>query len=183
VRLDRLREGELLAGAGGALLFGAMFLPWFGKVSPFCTPLAGYSCDRKFNAWSAFGVTDYILLLTAIAGIVVAVAGTNAKTDSQITSASLTTPLAFLATLLVLYRLVDPVGKLDLRFGIYIGLLGCLAVTYGGWRAVRNEGPSRVRRPDRPRPASRTRSRSSSDSRRPRSGRERRRRRRDSRSR
>jgi hypothetical protein len=183
VRLDRLRGGELLAGVGGALLFGAMFLPWFGKVNPFCTPLPGYSCGRNFDAWGAFGFTDFILLLTAIAGIGVAIAGTNAKTDGQITSASLTTPLAFLATLLVLYRLVDPVGKLDLRFGIYLGLLGCLAVTYGGWRAVRDEGPSRVRRPDRQRPASRTRSRSSSGSRRPRSGTARRRRRRDSRSR
>ena len=160
-----------------------MFMPWFGKVSPECVPLPGYACGRNFSAWSApsFDFTQYLLFLTALAGILVALAGTNAKTDSQITSASLTTPLAFLATLFVLYRLVDPVGKLDLRFGVYIGLLGCLAVTYGAWRAVRNEGPSRVRRPDRPRPASRTRSQSSSDSRRPRSGTARRRRRKDSR--
>ena len=173
----------MIAGAGGALLFGAMFLHWFGKVNPFCTPLPGYSCGRDFSAWSAFAFTDFVLLLTALAGIAVAIAGTNAKTDSQITSASLTAPLAFLATLLVLYRFIDPVGKLDLRLGIYLGLLGCLAVMYGSWRAVREEGPSRVMRPDRRRPASRTRSRSSSGSPRPRSETARRRRRRDSRSR
>ncbi len=157
IRLDRLRGGELLAGAGGALLLGAMFLPWFGKVDPFCTPLPGYSCGRNFSAWAAFGFTDYVLLLTALAGIGVAVTGVNAKTDSQITSASLTVPVAFLATFLVLYRLVHPVGDLDLRFGIFLGLLACAAVTYGAWRAVRNEAPSRVMRPDRRRPASRTR--------------------------
>jgi hypothetical protein len=193
VRIDRLRGGELLAGAGGALLLGAMFLPWFGKVNPFCTPLPGFSCGRNFNAWSAFGFTDFVLLATALAGITVAIAGTNARTDSQITSASLTAPLAFGATLLVLYRLIDPVERtldfgagqqgLDPRIGIYFGLLGCLAVTYGGWRAVRDEEPSRVMRQDRRRPASRTRSRSSSGSRRPKSETATRRRRRDSRSR
>jgi hypothetical protein len=183
VRFDRLRGGELLAGAGGALLLIAMFLPWFGKVSPFCVPLAGHSCGRNFSAWTAFDFTDYVLLLTGLAGLGVALAGTNAKTDTQITSASLTAPLAFLATVLVLYRLVDPVGKLDLRYGIFIGLAACAAVTYGAWRAVRNDKPSRVSRPARRRPASRTRSRSSSGSPRPRSGRERRRRRRAPRSR
>lgn len=183
MRFDRLRGGELLAGAGGALLLGAMFLPWFGKVSPYCVPLPGYSCGRNLSAWGAFGFTDYVLLLTALAGIAVALAGTNAKTDTQITSASLTVPVAFLATVLVLYRLIDPVGKLDLRFGIFLGLLACLAVTYGAWRAVRNERPSRVTRPARRRPASRTRSRSSSGSPRPRSETGRRRRRRAPRSR
>ena len=178
-----MRGGELLAGAGAALLFAAMFMPWFGKVNPFCTPLPGYACGRNVSAWGAFGVTDYVLLLTALAGATVALAGTNAKTDSQITSASLTVPLAFLATLLVLYRLIDPVGKLDLRYGTFVGFVACLAVTYGAWRAVRNDHPSRVSRPDRKRPASRTRSPSSSGSRRQRSERARRRRRRAPRSR
>jgi hypothetical protein len=173
----------VLAGAGGAVLLGAMFLPWFGKVSPYCVPLPGYACGRNFDAWKAFAATDLVLFATALAGIYVAVAGTGAKTDTQITSASLTTPLASLATLLVLFRLIDPVGKLDLRFGIYVGLLGCLAVTYGAWRAVRDEKPSKVTRQGRQRPASRTRSRSSSDSPRPKSERARRRRRRDRRSR
>jgi hypothetical protein len=183
VRFDRLRGGELLAGAGGAVLLGAMFLPWFERVKHFCTPLSGFPCGRNFSAWSAFDFTDYVLLLTALAGVAVALAGTNAKTDSQITSASLTAPLGFLATVLVLYRVFEPPGKLDVRFGIFIGLVACGAVTYGAWRAVRNEKPSRVIRQARRRPASRTRSRSSSDSPRPRSGTARRRRRRAPRSR
>jgi hypothetical protein len=178
MRLDRLRSGELLAGGGGILLLGSMFLPWFGKVSPFCTPFPGYSCGHDFDAWEAFGFTDVVLLLAALCGIAMALAGTNSKTDTQITSASLTVPVALLATLLVVYRLADPIGSKDLRVGIFIGLLGCAAVTYGSWRAVGNEQPSSVIRQSRSRRASRTRSRSSSDSPRPRSGTERRRRRR-----
>jgi hypothetical protein len=162
MRLDRLRGGELLAGGGGLLLFGAMFLPWFGKVSPYCVQLAGFSCGHDFDAWEAFGFTDLILFLAAFCGIAMAVAGTNSKTDTQITSAAITVPVAFLATLLVVYRLLDPVGSKDLRVGIFLGLIACAALTYGSWRAVRNERPSTVLRQARRRRASRTRSRSSS---------------------
>jgi hypothetical protein len=157
MKLDRLRGGELLAGGGGILLLGTMFLPWFGKVSPFCTPLEGYSCGHDFNAFQAFGFTDIWLLLAALAAIAMALAGANAKTDAQITSAAMTVPLGLVATLLVLYRVIDPPGSLDHRIGVFLGLAGCIAITYGSWRAVRNETPSRVARPARLRSASRTR--------------------------
>jgi hypothetical protein len=157
VKLDRLRGGELLAGAGGALLAVTLFLPWFGKVSPFCEPFPGHSCGQNVSAWEAFGFTDIVLLAAALAGIAMAIAGGQPKTDSQITSASMTVPIGFVATLLVLYRVLDPVGSKDPRFGLYLGLAACLAITYGAWRSVRNERPSRVARPVRPRPASRTR--------------------------
>jgi hypothetical protein len=164
VRLDRLRGGELLAGAGGALLAVTMFLPWFGKVSPYCVPLAGYSCGRNFDAWKAFGFTDVILFAAALAGVGMAVlASANSKTDAAITSACFTVPIAVLATLLVVYRVLEPVGKMDTRYGLFLGLGACAAVTYGSWRAVRNERPSRVARPPRRRPASQRQSRSSSD--------------------
>jgi hypothetical protein len=143
--LERLRGGELLAGSGGALLAVAMFLPWFGKVSPYCQPFPGYSCGRNFDAWKAFGFTDVVLLAAALAGIGVAVlAGASSKTDAQITSAAITVPIGLLATVLVLYRVFEPVGKLDTRFGLFLGLAACLAITYGSWRALRNDRPSRA---------------------------------------
>ena len=158
MRPDRLREGELLAGGGGALLAVALFLPWFGKVSPYCVPLAGYSCGRNFDAWRAFVFTDIVLALAAVAGIgMAALAAASAKTDAPITSAALTVPVALLATVLVLYRVLEPVGKLDPRYGLFVGLVACLAITYGSWHAVRNERPSRVTRPDRLRSASQAR--------------------------
>jgi hypothetical protein len=158
VRLDRLRGGELLAGAGGALLFVTLFLPWFGKVSRFCVPLAGHSCGHNFDAWQVFEFTDVVLLVAALSALTMAVlAGVTSKTDTQITSACLTVPVGLLATLLVLYRAFEPVGKLDPRYGLFLGLAGCLAITYGSWRAVRNDRPSTVARPARPRSALRTR--------------------------
>jgi hypothetical protein len=158
VRLDRLRGGELLAGAGGALLFVTLFLPWFGKVSRFCVPLPGHSCGHNFDAWKVFGFTDVVLLAAALSALAMAVlAGASSKTDMQITSACLTVPIGLLATLLVLYRVFEPVRELDPRFGLFLGLAACLAITYGSWRAVRNERPSTVARPARRQSASRTR--------------------------
>jgi hypothetical protein len=158
IRLDRLRGGELLAGAGGILLAVTLFLPWFGKVSPYCVPLPGHSCGHNFDAWQAFGFTDVVLLLAALAGIgIAATAAASSKTDAPVTFAALTVSLGFLATLLVFYRVVEPLGKLDPRYALYLGLGACLAITYGAWRAVRNEWPSRVARPASPRFASQKR--------------------------
>jgi hypothetical protein len=148
----------LLAGGGGALLFVTLFLPWFGKVSPFCVPLQGHSCGHDFDAWKVFDFTDVVLLAAALCGLAMAVlAGSSSKTDTQITSACLTVPIGLLATVLVFYRVFEPVGKLDPRFGLFLGLAACMAITYGSWLAVRNERPSRVARPARRRSASRRR--------------------------
>jgi hypothetical protein len=156
MKLDRLRGGEVLAGAGGALLLATMFLPWFGNHSPFCVEFAGFPCGHDFSAWQAFGFTDLVLLLAAICGLATAVAGTNAKTDTQITSASVTVPVALLGTLLTLYRVFEPPGNLDPRFGLFVGLGASAALTFGAWRAVRDERPSRVLRQPSRRPRPRT---------------------------
>jgi hypothetical protein len=157
VRLARLRGGEQLAALGGGVLLVAMFMPWFGKVSPFCTPLSGYACGRNFDAWQVFGFTDLVLFAAALGGLATGFAAAGPKSDAAITSACLTVPPAALATLLTLYRVIDPVGKLDPRYGLYVGLLASAAVAYGSWRAVRDDKPSRVARPARRRPASQTR--------------------------
>lgn len=124
MRLDRLGSGEALAGAGGLLLLVALFLPWFDQA----------------NAWEAFDVVDVILFGAALAGISVGiVTAVNAKTDAPVASAALAVPVGFLASVLVLYRVLNPVADLDRRFGLFLGLVASLAVTYGCWRAVRDE--------------------------------------------
>jgi hypothetical protein len=145
MRLDRMRGGDLLAGVGGAVLLVAMFLPWFGKVSPFCTPLPGHACGHNVDAWEAFGFTDVVLFAAALGGLAVAaIAAGSSKTDAAIASASCAAPIAALATLLVLFNVLDPPGSLDTRYGVFIGLGAAAATTYGCWRAIRNDQPSRV---------------------------------------
>ena len=87
-----------------------------------------------------FLLATLILLLAGLSGVAVGVlTAANSKTDLPITSAALAVPLGLLALLLVVYRLLDPVGGLDRRFGLYLGLVAAAAVTYGCWRSIRDE--------------------------------------------
>jgi hypothetical protein len=131
MRIDRLGTGEGLAGAGGVLLAVALFLPWFGDL----------------DAWQAFDVVDVLLLLAALAGIGVAIlAAANAKTDVPVASAALAVPIGLLATALVLYRVLDPVGDASRKIGLFLGLAGAAAIAYGCMLAIRDD---RTGRPNR----------------------------------
>ena len=61
-----------MAGAGGALLLFATFLPWFGVDSavqlpgrPEATTVRGVGV----NAWHAFAAIDVVLLIVAVAAL------------------------------------------------------------------------------------------------------------------
>jgi hypothetical protein len=143
MRLDRLRGGEALAGGGGTLLLVALFLPWFGRDATFCIALAGFPCPGpvSLTPWEAFSVVDVLLLIAALSGIGVAVlTAANAKTDVPVTSAALAVPIGLLATILVAYRVLEPVGELHRKVGLFVGLLASAAIMYGCWCAIRDEG-------------------------------------------
>ena len=147
MKTSRLDIGDWLAGAGGLLLLVALFVPWFGRDDPYCVEIVGVDCPQgaSFDAWQAFSLVDVILLLAAAAGIAMAViAVANAKTDLPITSAAMTVPLGLLATFLVAYRVIDPVGDLSRKAGLWLGLIGAASITYGSWRSIRDERSAAV---------------------------------------
>lgn len=124
MRLDRLRSGELLACSGGIVLAVALFLPWFGDA----------------DAWQSFDLLDVLLLFAAGVGVAVAaIAAANAKPDAPVTAAAMAVPVGAVAVLLVIYRILDPVGGGSREIGIYLGLAGSAAVAWGCWRSIRDE--------------------------------------------
>jgi hypothetical protein len=128
LRLARLRTGEWIAGVAGVVLLVVMFLRW-------------YQIDaRSIDAWEAFSVTDIFLAAAAIAGILTAVlTAANTKPDAPITWEAGTVLVAFIATVLVLYRLLDPPGDLTRCYGLYLGLVVVLVVLVGAFLAERDE--------------------------------------------
>ncbi|HEV2858876.1 MAG TPA: hypothetical protein VGW80_10790 [Solirubrobacterales bacterium] len=52
------------------------------------------------------------------------------------------TALGALCVLLVLYRIIDPPGGSDREWGVFLGLILAALVTYGGYRAMEEEGSS-----------------------------------------
>ncbi|HYH62800.1 MAG TPA: hypothetical protein VD766_13110, partial [Solirubrobacterales bacterium] len=96
------------------------------------------------NAWESFDFTDLILMLAILAALALAaIAATSTQVNLPVAMSALVTGLGALATLLVLYRLIDPPADgIDRAFGIFIGLIAAGGIAYGGWRAMEEEGTS-----------------------------------------
>jgi hypothetical protein len=124
----RIRIGEAVAGIAGAILVVSLFLDWFEGTGV------------SLSAWEAFDVADVILFLVGLAGVLVALlAATQSKSDLPIMGAALTMVAGAVATLLVVYRELNPVGDLDQAGGMLVGLVGALGVAVGAWLAIRVE--------------------------------------------
>jgi phosphotransferase system glucose/maltose/N-acetylglucosamine-specific IIC component len=159
---DRMRTGEMIAGIAGVLLLIIMFLPWFGidlgisdavdEAQDLGITVPDVQDSVNFNAWESFGFIDIILFLTAIVAIGMATATAMARTVAlPVAASAITTALGFLSTVLVLYRVIDPVGDggVSRKYGLFLGLIAAAAVTYGGWRAMQEEGTTFSREADR----------------------------------
>jgi lipid-A-disaccharide synthase-like uncharacterized protein len=120
----RIRASELVAGAGGALLLASLFLPWFDEES----------------AWQSLGVADIVLCLAAAVAIWLPLAAAaSEKTDVPIVVSALTALGGVLGLLLVVFRLLDPVGSAGRDIGLYLALAASILVAAGGWRAMASE--------------------------------------------
>jgi carbon starvation protein CstA len=133
--MRRLRDGELIAGAGGLALLAAMFLHWYGT---------GLRIVRfEVTAWQAFGVLDVVLALLALVPLALVVLQATRRSPAIPVAFSVFTALAgALAALLILYRIVNQPGpndEVEVQAGAWLGLLAALVIAGGGWRSMRVE--------------------------------------------
>jgi hypothetical protein len=129
--MERVRDGEWIAGAGGVALLAAMFLHWYG-AGPF-----------EATAWQAFDVLDVVLALLALVpvGLVVTQA-TRPSPSIPVALSVLTTLAGGLAGLLILYRIVNQPGPNDVvqvQAGAWLAFVAALVIAGGGWRSLRVE--------------------------------------------
>src|SRR4051812_42503118 len=126
--LRRLRHGEWIAGVSGAALLVSLFLDWYSALDGAVTA----------NAWESFSVTDVIFALAALSGLGLAVsAATQRSAAMPVSVASLTVPVAFVASILVIIKLLSlPDGADGREIGLYIGLVATLGVLIGAWRSI-----------------------------------------------
>jgi uncharacterized membrane protein YhaH (DUF805 family) len=147
---DRLSRGEKIAGASAVLLFIFMFFDWFnasvsGGNGFFTASVGG-------NAWEAFSWIDLLMLLTIVVAVAVAVVRlTDAVFEPPFSLNTAVAVLGGLSVLLILYRIIDPPGGGDIA-GVsvdisptvvaFLGLIAAAGITYGGYRAMQEEGTS-----------------------------------------
>jgi uncharacterized membrane protein YhaH (DUF805 family) len=146
--LDRLSTGEKVAGGSAVLLFIFMFFDWF-KVEVSGAGFVGGSLGG--NAWEWFTWIDLLMLLTVIVALaVVVIRLSDAVFEPPVSLNAVVAVLGGLSVLFVLYRIIDPPGasesfggvSVDVgrQIGVFLGLIAAAGITYGGYRAMQEEG-------------------------------------------
>jgi hypothetical protein len=136
------------------------------------------------NAWQSFTVIDVFLALAGAMGVgLFSAAATQRSPAVAQGMASMTVIVAFIASVLVLIRLLDPPGwesvvgpfkagapprdlAVSREAGVYLGVAATLAVLFSAWRSVGDERFPRAAVPDvevTPLPAPKARTEPSSD--------------------
>jgi hypothetical protein len=150
---SRLTVGEAVAGIGGLGLFLFMFVGWF-DVDLVAIQVPGgpevTGRGETLDGWGAFGFPLDLLLLgvaaAAMAQALLRAAGNPAPWRGELLLAA-----GAIATLLILYRVIDPPNAVDVsrKLGVYLSLLSALAITAGAYVAL-SEAPTAAARERRP---------------------------------
>ena len=131
MELSRLRAGELIAAAGGLALLLVMFLDWYEA--------AGVG----LSAWVVFTITDVVLALAGVTAVMLAVVTAARRSPAlPVAGSVITATIGVVATLLVLYRIINQPGPnefIEAKFPAFLGFLCVLAIAAGGWLSMRDE--------------------------------------------
>ena len=147
--LDRLSTGEKVAGGSAVLLFIFMFFDWFKVEVSSGVGLA----SAGGNAWEWFSWIDLLMLLTVIVALaVVVIRLSDAIIEPPVSLNAVVAILGGLSVICVLFRIIDPPGasqsfagvSVDVgrQIGVFLGLIATAGITYGGYRAMQEEGTS-----------------------------------------
>jgi len=133
--------GRLLAGCGGAVLIGSLFMPWSESA-------AGVSR----SGWEVLSVSEVLFLITGLFGLAAAITGGRFgffRRDVSLNGA--TDILGLIAGILLAWLIVfDWPSGASRQAGVYLALVAAAAITTGtGDFRVRSLFP-RIPQGDRP---------------------------------
>ena len=129
----RARQGKLIAGVGGLLLFGFLFLPWFGEAGV------------NETGWEGQTTTDIYLLITAMVAVAAALPASRALLLPGVTMPGGAALLGGVATVLLIWlSFIDFPSGADRKVGVYLALLAAIVITVGGFMAAQG-GPGTAR--------------------------------------
>jgi purine-cytosine permease-like protein len=148
--MDRLSTGEKIAGASALLLFIFMFFDWFSvSVSGGAGEFA-ITVSESGNAWDALDNIPIFLLIVIVFTVgVVGLRLADAALETAVPLSAVVVILGAISMLLILYRIIDPPGgdvpvdvDISPTLGIFLSLVAAGGITYGGYRAMEEEGVS-----------------------------------------
>jgi hypothetical protein len=157
--LSKLRGGELIAAIGGiVLLIALFFFDWYGIGASVSTPIGEFSIRGDFGAWDRQGfsgtLANLVILAAGVAAVGLALLTATSRTVAlPVAASALTAWLGIAAVVMVLARmLLQPLDNefVDLKFGIWLALIGAAGVAIGGWQSIQEESATFARARDRP---------------------------------
>jgi hypothetical protein len=147
--LDRLTQGEKIAGVSAILLFIFMFFDWYSvTISGISTAVSIEG--QGGNAWDSLDFIPIVLLVTIIATIAnAAIEASESEIETPIHGGTVVTVLGAISFLLILFRIIDTPtfasyggvsAEGSVEFGIFLSLIAAAGIGYGGYRAMQEEG-------------------------------------------
>jgi hypothetical protein len=149
--LNRLTQGEKIAGVSAILLFIFMFFDWYSvTISGIAQSVSVEGSGG--NAWDTLDFIPIVLLLTIIVTIAnAAIEVSESEIETPVHGATVVTVLGVISFLLILFRIIDTptfasYGGVSadgsVEFGIFLALIAAAGIGYGGYRAMQEEGTS-----------------------------------------
>ncbi len=154
--ISRLRRADQIVGVSAIAFFIFLFFfKWYGASAS--SSVGGISVGGSLNGWHSFTNSRWIWLITIIVALgAVALRAGQRELSLPVQPSVIIAGLAALSTLLILYRIVHhPSGgssggagldhfsySYGIKIGIWLGLIAAVAITYGGYLAMQDEGTS-----------------------------------------
>jgi hypothetical protein len=116
----RARQGRLVMGVGGLMLFGFLFLPWFGEAG------------LTETGWEGQSSTDLYLLITAMVAVAAALPASRAMLLPGVTMSGAAALLGAVGSVLLVWlSFIDFPSGADRKVGVFLALVAALVITVG----------------------------------------------------
>jgi hypothetical protein len=116
----RARQGRLVMGVGGLMLFGFLFLPWFGEAG------------LTETGWEGQSSTDLYLLITAMVAVAAALPASRAMLLPGVTMSGAAALLGAVGSVILVWlSFIDFPSGADRKVGVYLALVAALVITVG----------------------------------------------------
>lgn len=148
----RLSQGQMLAAVSAVVLLVAMFLPWIGVDAPAApqvpegipVPPGATGEEETNNIWEGSSL-DVYLLITAVVAILPALLAVSGSAEEFSFAAAATFLLGGVgAILLIVYLTIDFPDGAERKYGAFIALAACIAIAFGGFRALQEESAGEI---------------------------------------
>lgn len=148
LKVQRLSQGEKIAAGSALTLFVCMFLGWFNF---------GFGV---VNAWDSLHYVSPILAIVIAATLTITFLKANGRDVLDLPHGTVIFALGCLATVLVLFRLIDPISAGDAspfgggsgledggspEAGLFLGLLAAAGIAVGGYLATGGQALDQVK--------------------------------------